>query len=673
MNTLAPRWMILAWIAWICAILALAFRPFLRILGIFRQVDPKLYVAMLAALAAGVVAASAYHLLRRRGFWRWEPIVLPGALLVLCAIYSPAGVAMTLWLASSAFALGKFAADQVGVRAGIELSTLGGLGIFSVVLFVLGMSHAFYSWVFLLLLLLPLPLLWKYFRDVTGELRALHTAWVSDPELIAPHVSVAMFAAVLLALITAATSLTPAWNGDTVEFHIPLIRVFFASHALTVPRAIPYGYFPQGFEVLAMMSYAFVGQIAAQFVNPLFFCLSIAVLYRIARACGISRSWAIAGLVLGISIPFVHWTGSVTKNDIPLAGYELAALLCWFRWRETQLFRWLAVSAFFIAMSFDIKHVALFGAIPWALAVAYSLWRQPRKFSRTALLAGILILFGSFWQLRAYVATGNPIAPEPLRLVTAIARSGRSHHRHRFWLFAGYNVHFHGRANFQSPTQNPAGIVLLLLAPLWLIRRAAGTNWGAEAVLWLFVLVYYPPWAVEAAILRYAVAPALLLAVLGVARLALFPRSLAVSAMSAALLFSLPVVILIEMAPAQIPLFLKQINAATFLRRTLPPYGAVEFLDHHATASDSIASVGDWAAAYAPNPANFHVFYLNERLYNPGSVRMLLKPEDRYLILPAQPNLQTLESAAGDDFRFSRVYQDRDFVVDTVQPLSKGN
>jgi hypothetical protein len=155
--------------------------------------------------------------------------------------------------------------------------------------------------------------------------------------------------------------------------------------------------------------------------------------------------------------------------------------------------------------------------------------------------------------------------------------------------------------------------------------------------------------------------------VLGAARLPLFPKPLAITAMGAALLFSAPVLILIEMAPAQIPLFMKRIDAATFLRRTLPPYGAVEFLKQHATGSDSIASIGDWAVAYAPNPANFHVIYITERTYRPAWVLRALQPADRYLILPNSPNLTDLESAARQNRSLTRVYQDPDFVVDALR------
>jgi hypothetical protein len=667
--TSREKWMSIAWAAWVCLVLAFTFQPFLQNLRIFRQVDPALYGLILAALGAAIVAALAYHFVRRLGFWRWEPVVIPIALILLCGFYAPAGAAVALWILAAAFATGRFATGKFGIPADLALSTLSGLGIFSFLLFGLGVTHAFYTWVFALLFTLPLLLFWKSFRDLGPELRAMHSGWLRAPEMTAPHVSIAMFAAIVLGIITAATVVTPAWNGDTIQFHLPLVRVFFSTHALTVPKPIPYGYFPQGFEVLATAAFGLAGQTAAQFINPIFFGCTILVLYRISRACGVSPSWAVAGVIVAISIPFIHWSGSVTKNDLALTAYQLAAFLCLFHWRNTRLFRWILLSGFFIALSFGIKHVAIFGAVPWAIACAVALWRQQMWFLRAAALAAIILVFGCLWPARAYLATGNPLAPANTTSTLRGRGDRLTHNRLRRLVITPYSLHFRGRG-FQSPTKNPLGIVLLLFAPVWFIRRASGTNWGTERLLWLVVILYYPFWALEAGILRYSITPVLLLAILGAARLALFPRPLAIAAMGAALLFSFPIIILIEMAPDQIPFFLKQIDAATFLRRTLAPYGAVEFLSQHATASDSIASLGNWASAYSPNPAKFHLAYLNERQYPVSLVLKLVQPGDRYLILPRHGNLAELESAVRQDHTLTRVYQDHEFVVDSLQPTA---
>ena len=505
--TSRAKWISIAWAAWICLILVFSFPPFLQNLRIFRQVDPALYMLMLGALGAAIVLASAYHFVRRLGFWRWEPIVLPIAMLLFCAFYSPAGLAVALWMLAAAFATGKFVTSRLRIDADAALSALAGLGIFSFILFALGVTHALYSWVFPLLFSLPLLLFWKGFRDLAAELRAMRAGWLNDPDLTAPHVSIAIFAAIVLGIVTAATVLTPAWNGDTIQFHLALIRVFLSSHALTVPKAIPYGYFPQGFEVLAAAAYSLAGQTAAQFVNPMFFCCAILVLYRIVRLCGVARCWAVTGVVLAVSIPAVHWTGSVMKNDLPLAAYQLAALLCLFRWRDTRLFRWILLSGFFIALTFSIKHVAIFGAIPWSLACAVSLWRQPKWFGRGLALAAVVLVFGFVWQTRAYLATGNPFSPAGRDTVVKGQSNRLQRNRLRRLTNTAYDVHYHSRGHFQSPTQNPMGIILVLLAPLYFIRRAGNSDWHTENLLWLFVILYYPLWAIEAGVFATRLLP----------------------------------------------------------------------------------------------------------------------------------------------------------------------
>ena len=146
--------------------------------------------------------------------------------------------------------------------------------------------------------------------------------------------------------------------------------------------------------------------------------------------------------------------------------------------------------------------------------------------------------------------------------------------------------------------------------------------------------------------------------------MALFSKWLSLSAMTGALIFGLPVTIILEMAPAQIPLLLKQIDGATFLKRTLPPYAAVESLAKRASPSDRVASVGDWAVAYAPNPANFWHLYRDKRRYQPADVQRILRDsQGRYLILPNSPNLAELEAAARQSSGLERLYQDKDFVL----------
>jgi len=70
------------------------------------------------------------------------------------------------------------------------------------------------------------------------------------------------------------------------------------------------------------------GQPCAQMLPPVFFLLAALLLVRIVRACGGSPTGAVCGVVFAASVPFLHWTGSVAKNDLAMAFFELAALYC---------------------------------------------------------------------------------------------------------------------------------------------------------------------------------------------------------------------------------------------------------------------------------------------------------------------------------------------------------
>lgn len=660
-HLVGKKWITYAWAAWLLLVLAWAARPFLWHLNVFRTVDPRLYLLLLIVLPLLLLSGVGYHFLRRFGFGRHELLVLPVAALLFLALYSPLAVLITVWIVLAAFVTGKQLTDWLGTGADFACSTVAGLGVFSCALFVIGMTGAFRTWVFALLFAVPLVALGKHLGALAKELRSMRSAWIHDAETTAPQVSLAVFVAILLALFTAAAVIAPAWEGDAIRAHLALARAYLIQHSVAVPPALNYGYYPQGFEVLASAAYALGGQAAAQMINPVFFCLTLILIYKIARCCGISRSWAVTGVALGASVPYLHAAGSIIKNDLPFVAFQLAALLFYLRWRDESNFRWIVGSAFFLAMSLDVKLVAIFGAVPLGLSYLPAIWRQPKKLRSAALVATVLVVFGLFWQTRTYLAKGSPLYPAN----AGIASRTRSKGWRRVvrYLSVPYTIHTQGRV-YSYPTPNPLGIVLLLLAPLWLIRAQDPRARRTEVVLWFFVLFYYLPWTYAYSVPRYAIGPVLLLAMLGARRLALFPKWLSFAAMTAALVFALPVTIILEMAPAEIPLLLKQIDGATFLRRTLPPYAAVEFLATRATLSDRVASVGDWAVAYSPNPGLFWHDYDSDRRYHPRDVvQILQQSRANYLILPQGLNLAKLEEAAQQHSQLTRLYQDHDFVV----------
>jgi hypothetical protein len=662
---ITASWRQVVWIGWLCATTALAIPWFRYHTGIFYTIDPGLYWLLQAALPLGLIAAVAYSRLRSRGFWRYEPAALLSVPVLFGAIYDPLAMLVTVGTLAGALALGGAALRRMGLEPEIALAGLAGFGVLSCVLFLLGLIEGYRVWIFVLLLAAALLGFRRDLMEQGARIRRTLQAWGQAEDVRAAHLGGLMFAAFVLVVLACLVWLTPAWNGDSIRFHLPLIRSYLGSHSLDVPETIPYGYNPQGFEVLAVLPYALGGLGAAQALGPLFFLFALLIAYQLGRSCGIERPWAVIGTILGASIPFLHWSGVVFKNDLALAAYELGALLCYLRWRERRNFRWIVAGTFFMAMSFGVKHVAIFAALPLSLLFGNAVLRQKRRVVSAFAVLLVFACFGLFWHARTYATKHSLVYPYDASAAVRLPHPEMNPlERALRYVKIPYWVHSSGKRLFESPSTQPAGIVLLLLAPLPFLRWRDRRYRGSVAVLWFFVLAYYLYWGGVLSVLRYAIAPALLFAVLAAGGLAYKPRWSVSLCSTAALVFAIPVLVVMELAPAQIPFFVKRTDGGGFLRATLPPYGAVAFLNNHARPQDRIASVGNWAAAYAPNPDLFDHVYRTERRYTPADVvHILAKAPARYLILPNSSNLGELEAAAGASFALNRMYTDGDFVV----------
>ena len=322
-------------------------------------------------------------------------------------------------------------------------------------------------------------------------------------------------------------TLAPSVAHDSIVMHLPSAMFYSAKQALVPLANLDYSYFPQGFEVLMTAAYLFAGQAAAQMISPAFFGLTTFLVFVVARECGLARAPAIAATISGTSIPFLHWTGSVAKNDIALALFQLAALHCYLRARRPDATNWLRLGAFFVASSFAVKHSALFGAVPLAALYLHLLWKRGRLVREVIIMASVFALFGLCWQVRTFALTGNPVYPvkwhsavEALRPDSMRAPDARSIPYYQI----PWRIHFDGRLEglpataFESPLPNPMGLFLVVCVPVWALVRRRSRNPLERACL-VFCGVYFLYWGAVWPVLRYAIPLILMLVVLTTARL----------------------------------------------------------------------------------------------------------------------------------------------------------
>ncbi len=497
--------------AWLAISVALTLPAFFWHVTQFSKPGAAFLYLLAAGLACLGGAAFLYHAWRRRGPSRFDPWLLAAAPFAILLVYRPlatlaAGlIVIAAWLLGAEI-LARLRFDCRDAPSVIALPPLTGLAIFTLLLFAAGSAGWLTAPLWIALALLP----WLFAKRLPELRRAvsqLTTDWRTDPGLHHPLISIAAVFAAGLAALTAVIAVLPTTAFDAVAAHLPLARSYLASHSLHPPQALQYGWYPQGFEILAGFAWFFGGQTGAQVLAACVFALAVLLLLAIASRCGLSRTEAAIAAFLAASIPLVHWTGSVPKNDLLMSAWQLAALYSLLRWRDHHSLRWLVLSAAMLGLAFQVKHVALLGAVPIGLLWIYAIWNGPRRIRAAVSVFAVFLVFGSFSLLRTWRATGNPVYPESA--VHGVQPGGRRTTAQRLarWVALPVSVQFDGGRHFESSSRSPLGAGLFVFLPFALLFRRR--NWQFKAC-GFFAVAYLLYWSlIIPTVLRYAI-PALM-------------------------------------------------------------------------------------------------------------------------------------------------------------------
>ncbi len=675
------------WFAWLAAFFALTARPFLWHVEYFKSPGPQFHTLFVVALPIFAVTLLVYSRLRRNGLWRFEPILVAGVVAAAFLVYEPRATLVTVSILAACYGTGRRvlrwltleiedAAGEMAVSAGI------GFGLLSYVLFWLGLAGLYYRGVFALLIAVPCVV---FHREIPAWGRACHRLWKSwagDAELRRPLAGVLMVFGALFAVVTTMVALAPSIVFDALKMHLPLAMTFARQHSIAPLPLLDYSYFPQGFEVLMAAAYSLAGQAGAQMLTPVFFVLALLMIASIVRRAGADRLSALAGLAAAVSMPFLHWSGGVVKNDMALALYQFAALDAYLRWRERHSFRWIWVGTFFLATSFGVKHVALLGGVALGGLFLHAVWCEQRRWLGLATLGLIFASFGLCWHARAFWLTGNPVYPERLAHGVSLAGPGpprTTGQRIARQISRPWRLLYHGKVFFESPLEYPMGAALLLSLPAWLLVRRRESSPVERACL-AFVAISLAYWVYHIPTLRYAAAPIALLTALTASRLPALgdlhgrwgPASVTV-ALAYALLFGACGALIIEVNAPQIRYFARRLDKRGYLEQALRTYRSIQFVRGAAQPGERVFGVGNCSYAYASEPANMQCYMNRNEIYTDEDAQrvraQLLAGGFRYLIVPQGTPGGVILRVAGPLVDAAPAYQDPFFAVYRV-PLS---
>ncbi len=642
----------LIWIAWLIVSFAVSLSLVVWHLNYAAKSHPGLFPLFTGLLVSvAFFLPLLYQFVRRRRLWRWEPLLFAvfAAAILLC--YEPLATVVAGWIFVAAYAGGRFTREHLDLPASSPVSELLlssgiGFGLLLCLLTVLGVVGGFHVWAFLGLLAFPCLVFHRQVRGLARTLRALGAGWSSNTDFRQPLPALFVVIGGVLLVCTLMVVLAPSITFDPLKFHLPLAQHYAATGHLSPLASEWYGYNPQGFEILLALAWSLAGQAGAQMIAPVFFLLALIALYAIGRECEFSPRAAFAACIFTASIPFIHWTGTVPKNDLGVAFFHLAGLYAFLRWRATGNFRWIHLGVFFAAISMNFKHPAALGVLALGILYAYAAWRQPHRIRAMASCAAIFVLFASFWPVRTYWLTGDPIFPNnvvhPIRysrqpgIPLFQARIRRS-------LLWPLSMQFAGRYTFQSFTKNPVGVYFLLFLPVWgLLRRRRSAVSRACGV---FIIVYLLGCAISLPILRFAIAPLAVLAMFTAARLeswyssgVRFERWTLHLTAAFSLMFALCVILILEVNAPQFQLFSNRIDKTQYLRQALFTYPSLENLRHRVKKGDPVLGIGNCSRLYAPNPNRFYCIPAFSTSLGLEIIRRAVtRVNHRYVILPVDP------------------------------------
>ena len=616
-NRRAGQWKVFVWWAWLAIVAVLVAEPFRWEVEYFRVHGGRAYfIAILALLLLLIPVCIVYVRWRRGGWYRYELPVIAGGALLLAGIEQPRalGVALLMFLACLAAGLSLVRLFGVSFTSDTEIVGIGftvGAAALIPVLFILGMLHAYYWPVFLLLLVAPLVFGWRYALEGIRAIGRLGRSASHAKVLAHPLCGLGVIFLAAGVLCGTMAALTPTLILDALKMHLPSTQTYVALHAFQAVPELRYSYFPQGFEVLMAAAYALGAQPAAQLVTPIFFFAFLLVLFAVAKLCGFDSAGVLCGVAALLVTPFILWDGSQVKNDIELCLFQVAALYCCLRWRESERRSWLMLGGLLLGASFGIKHTAAFGAVPVTLLFLAPLYRKPRGVRMAAVFFLFVLAFGFYWHTRTFLLTGDPLYPrsaqEAITPRVKLPRSVRLRKRlEEPWLVQLHDT----RVGFESPLGSPMGIMLLTFVPLALLIARKQNK--SRAACWFYIAVYLLLWGSRMTTLRYALAPIALLIVLVAAKVkeaydtdwAVAPglmRFSVAGAFGVTLAFGLLGAVLVELVPGQLSLLAWRISPAAYLKSNLPIYAPLDHIGH-LDSHAAVFIIKGCPRAYAPDP-----------------------------------------------------------------------
>lgn len=286
-----------------------------------------------------------------------------------------------------------------------------GIGIFSYIIFFLGIERFLFAPLVLLITLI----FWGEF--LWWQKNVVYKSLISFGQFLLSKKPKFFFIVLgfllLQVLINIVGVLGPEIGFDALWYHLTLPQLYLQWHQVRhiAGGLMYYSDMPKLTEMLYIPGLALFAETGAKLIHFLFGILCSVALYKLGRKF-FNPLLSIIAVAIFYSNLVVGWESVSAYIDLARTFFAIMAVLGFFNWYESKKVKWLVASALCLGLGIATKFLALVDIGIFIPLIIYIDWKKKSDIVKHAVLFVLICLVVPLpWWTYSYVQTGNPFYP----------------------------------------------------------------------------------------------------------------------------------------------------------------------------------------------------------------------------------------------------------------------
>ena len=303
------------------------------------------------------------------------------------------------------------------------------LGIYSYIIFLLGILGWLYQWVIVGVTIAFALLSHHVIKSSGHKVTSLLSQILEDLKTfdfrLNPLMTLFGVLLALQALVNLIGVLGPELGFDALWYHLTLPKLYLINHGINfIPGGLLYySAMPKLAEMFYTAGLFFGNENIVKFIHYSFGLLTCLALYKLGRKF-FNPLISLIAVVIFYSNLVVGWESTSAYIDLVRAFFEVMALWAFVNWFEERKKKWLILSALMVGLAITTKLLAIGSLVIFAVLILldlrFKMYDLGRKRLKSAISSYILYptsyIFIALavplpWFIFSYLNTGNPVYP----------------------------------------------------------------------------------------------------------------------------------------------------------------------------------------------------------------------------------------------------------------------